>query len=120
MARLALIFTILALAVWLYALFDAITADAEQVRVLQKPLWVLIVLVLYVLGAIAWFAWGRPRANRPGGSGGGWGGGGGGGGWGGGGGGGGFRPRGPFGGGPSANRPRPIAPDDDPDFLKSL
>ncbi|MDR1999122.1 MAG: PLD nuclease N-terminal domain-containing protein [Frankiaceae bacterium] len=109
MLRISVIIGVLVLVVWLYALFDAFTADAEKVRFLQKPLWVLIVLLLYGLGAAAWFLWGRPRTARPGG-------GPGGGGW----GAGGFRPRGPGGGGSSAKPQRPIAPDDDPDFLKSL
>jgi hypothetical protein len=111
MIRIGLLLSLIALAVWLYAVFDSLTADAEKVRVLQKPLWVVIVLLFNVLGAVAWLMWGRPRV-APGGGDGGWGGG-----WGGGG-----HPSGPAGPqGPRRRaRPRPIAPDDDPDFLKSL
>lgn len=114
MIRFGLLVTLLAAAIWLYAVFDSLTADAEKVRTLQKPLWVLIVLFFNLLGAIAWLIWGRPRVS-PSGGGNGWGGGGGGRG-----------PSGPAGGpfgspGPRGRaRPRPIAPDDDPDFLKSL
>ena len=118
------------LGVWIYALFDALTADTAKVRTLQKPMWVVIVLLIVPfvpIGAVAWFLWGRPRVSDAGGGStggfGGFGGGGnpfGGGQW--GGGGGGSRPtrqpRGSSSG--SRPRPRPIAPDDDPDFLKSL
>lgn len=58
---------LVALAVWLYCLLDAITADREQVRRLPKGLWVVIVLLTFEVGAVAWLVWGRPRetARRP-------------------------------------------------------
>lgn len=95
------------LGAWLFALFDAVTAPADQVRNLQKVLWVLIVLFFLEFGAAAWFLFGRPRANAAGAparSGTGWSGTG----W-----------TVPGGSGRSAAR-RPIAPDDDPEFLRSL
>jgi len=111
-ARLGLLIVIGLIVLWLYALFDSVTADPAKVRFLQKPLWVLIVLLLYPFGSVLWLMFGRPRTRRPGG------GSHGGGGW------GGFGPGGgPFGGGRprrTGPRNRPIAPDDDPDFLKSL
>ena len=105
---------LVALAVWLYCLLDAITADREQVRGLPKGVWIAIVVLTFEIGSIAWLLWGRPRDRgtaprnggrprlgatgrtawpaRPGG-----------------------RPRsGSFG-------PRgPVAPDDDPEFLARL
>jgi len=45
---------------WLYAVFDSITAPAERVRLLPKALWVLTVLLLSLLGAVLWFAFGKP------------------------------------------------------------
>ncbi len=104
---------LVALAVWLYCLLDAITADREQVRGLPKGVWIAIVVLTFEIGAIAWLVWGRPRERgaaprtrprlgstgrtawpaRPGGD----------------------RPRsGSFG------RPGPLAPDDDPEFLARL
>lgn len=81
--------TLLAIGVWLFALFDAVTCPEDKVRNLQKVLWVIVVLLFFVFGAALWFAFGRPRSVRPG----------------------------SFGG---ARRPGPIAPDDDPDFLRGL
>lgn len=126
MIRLGLLLTLVVIVLWIYTIFDSITAETEKVRTLQKPLWVLIVLLLAPFGSVAWLIWGRPRVapNGGGGFGGGWSGGIG---------------RGPFGptssgpssAGPSSagpgslgprgrTKPRPIAPDDDPDFLRSL
>jgi hypothetical protein len=51
-----------ALAVWLYCVLDAITADRTQVRRLPKGAWIAVVLLGWVVGALAWLAWGRPRA----------------------------------------------------------
>jgi hypothetical protein len=51
------------LAVWLYALLDAVTSDRTQVRVLPKGAWVAVVLFTSIFGAIAWLAWGRPRVS---------------------------------------------------------
>ncbi len=64
MAYLYLLFFVVALAVWVYALFDAVGSDADAVRLLPKPAWVVIVLLLPKLGALAGFALGRPRRAR--------------------------------------------------------
>lgn len=53
---------LIAVLVWVYAFYDALTAPPERVRNLPKALWLLIVLLVPVVGAIAWLAWGRPRA----------------------------------------------------------
>jgi hypothetical protein len=98
--RLGGVFTLIAIVVWLYAIFDALTAPAERVRTLPKAIWLLIVILLLDIGAIAWFLWGRPRAriDAP------------------------VR-QSPFGWQGHA-RPRggtrSVAPDDDPEFLKRL
>jgi Phospholipase_D-nuclease N-terminal len=97
--RLGGVFTLVAVLLWLYAIFDALTAPPERVRRLPKAVWVIIVLLLLDIGAIAWFIWGRPRAGTdPG-----------------------MRQL-PFGrpgyGGPRTSRS--VAPDDDPEFLKRL
>ncbi len=100
---------LLAVAFWLFGVFDALTAPADKVRAMQKPLWILVALIGLDLGAVLWFVFGRPRVGVPGleqrdrrsdm--------------W-----GGAFeRPQRP------SSRPgakRPIAPDDDPEFLRSL
>lgn len=57
--------TLATLALWLFALFDAIGAPEDRCRVLPKTLWVLLVLFLPLLGSAAWLAWGRPERLRP-------------------------------------------------------
>ncbi len=98
--RLGGVFTLIAVLLWLYAIFDALTAPPERVRNLPKAIWMIIVIVLLDIGAIAWFLWGRPRAEVS------------------------ARVRqSPFGrqghGGPRGGG-RSIAPDDDPEFLRRL
>jgi hypothetical protein len=56
------IVTLLWLGLTLYALLDVVLGDAAQQRVLPKPVWVLVVLLLPVVGPIAWFVVGRPSA----------------------------------------------------------
>ena len=60
------IVSVVAIGLWLFCLFDSITAPAEQIRGLQKALWVLIVLLLLDVGSILWLIFGRPRAGVPG------------------------------------------------------
>lgn len=69
--------------------------DRSRIRHLPRYLWVLLIVLVPLVGAGAWFLAGRPAPE--GGHGPGW----------------------PIGGG-FPQRPRPKAPDDDPDFLRSL
>jgi hypothetical protein len=104
MLRLLPLLLILALTV--YALIDCLARDDEEIRALPKVIWVLIILLFTPLGPIAWFLAGRPRgAAVP------------------------RDPGGPdevvggysLGSGSSAGRHgRPLAPDDDPEFLRRL
>lgn len=76
----------------IYAFVDCAQTDRRLVRVLAKPVWLLVVLVP-VLGPLVWFVAGRTdaRGGRP--------------------------QQGPQG----PTRPRgPLGPDDDPDFLRRL
>jgi hypothetical protein len=57
---------LVALAVWLYCVLDAITADRDRVRALPKGVWVAIVLLTFEIGAVAWLVWGRPRGAESG------------------------------------------------------
>ena len=95
-----LIFAFLAhLALIIAAVADCLGGE-EAPRRFPKALWVLIIVLLPILGGIFWFMFGRPRSQ-------------------GGGSGGQRRPNGGHGGGP--RRPRgPVAPDDDPEFLRDL
>lgn len=94
MGRVIIAIAIIALQV--YALVDLAKADSATVRAIPKWLWFLV-WPIPVLGPVAWLALGRPKVGpTPGG--------------------------GPGGGtslGPRSPR-GPIAPDDDPEFLKRL
>lgn len=52
------------LGIWIYALFDVISTDADEVRNLPKLVWVVVVLLLIEIGAIAWLLLGRPQKWR--------------------------------------------------------
>jgi len=52
---------LLVMFVWLFCLFDAITADAATVRNLPKLAWVFLIIFLFDIGAIVWLIAGRPR-----------------------------------------------------------
>lgn len=79
------------------ALISCLSAEESEIRALPRLVWVLIILFFPLIGSIAWFAAGRPAdpakqtGTRPAAS-----------------------------GFPERQRPRPVAPDDDPDFLRSL
>jgi hypothetical protein len=80
----------IAFVVVLYAFIDVLMTRGTDVRTLPKPLWIVVVLLIPLLGAIGWFVWGRPRASAGG-------------------------------GGLVPGRGRgPVAPDDDPTFLRKL
>ncbi|MBM7170524.1 PLDc_N domain-containing protein [Streptomyces sp. G44] len=85
---------LLVLAVWIYAFIDVLNTPEKDVRHLPKVVWVIIVLLFgeVLLGPVAWFATGKVR-HAPGASG---------------------------GAGRSRGRTRWVAPDDNPEFLKSL
>ncbi|MFE2442147.1 PLD nuclease N-terminal domain-containing protein [Streptomyces sp. NPDC059426] len=79
------------LALSIYAFIDCITTDEQDIRYIPKPIWAILVLLFPVVGSISWLIAGRKRAVA---GGGGRGAARGGGGW--------------------------VAPDDNPEFLKSL
>jgi hypothetical protein len=57
------LFLLAALGLLVAALYDCVTASDDAVRSLPKPMWVLLILVLPVVGAIMWFKAGRPAAS---------------------------------------------------------
>ncbi len=92
--KLGVVLVLFAVVCWLWVIFDAITADANQVRLLPKWVWVLLT-VLPIAGTLAWVLFGRPRDHRSG----------------------------PSGPGALLLRRQPtrsVGPDDDPDFLRGL
>ena len=80
------------------ALIDCISTEEFAVRNLPKLAWVFIILLFPPIGPIVWFVAGRPQKHRVGRAGD-------------------WRPGSGF---PEYERPRPLAPDDDPEFLRRL
>ncbi|MBT2506482.1 PLDc_N domain-containing protein [Streptomyces sp. ISL-98] len=87
---------LLVLALWIYAFIDCLNTPEEEVRHLPKVVWVIIVLLFgeVLIGPVAWLAVGKVRKGARG------------------------------GGTPSEwhrnHKQEWVAPDDNPDFLKSL
>ncbi|MEV0261032.1 PLD nuclease N-terminal domain-containing protein [Streptomyces sp. NPDC050617] len=84
---------LLILALWIYAFIDCLNTPENEVRGLPKIAWVFIILLFgeVLIGPIAWLAAGRPRAAAG--------------------------PGAAAGAGP---RRAWVAPDDNPEFLKSI
>jgi len=94
-ARLYLLLFAAQIVLAIAALISCLSADEGDINALPRLAWVLIILFFPLLGSIAWFAAGRSRV-RPTNS---------------------WRPGSGF---PERERPRPVAPDDDPAFLRSV
>ena len=77
-----------------YAMVDLVQTKDEDVQGLPKLVWVLVILFGWVVGPIAWLIAGRRGRGLPG-----------------------LPPRLA---GPNNGPGRPMAPDDDPDFLRGL
>jgi hypothetical protein len=56
------------IALWVWAIFDVITADESLCRNLPKSVWLMVVIFLPTMGALAWLIVGRPEGAsfRPG------------------------------------------------------
>jgi hypothetical protein len=101
MGRLLPLYVLIHVALICIALIDCLSSDESDVRALPKVVWVFIILLFSPIGPIVWFVAGRPqRAKTAGGA------------W------------APGAGFPESTRPsrrkRPVAPDDDPEFLKGI
>jgi hypothetical protein len=98
MPRLFVLFALATLALLVIALIDCLSCESYEIRALPKAVWVVIILLFSPVGAIAWFVAGRPprEAASPSGT---------------------WRPGVGL---PERSRPRPLAPDDDPEFLSDL
>jgi hypothetical protein len=79
------------------ALISCLSAEKSEIRTLPRSAWILIILVFPLVGAIAWFVAGRPPSASLG------------------------LDAARFASStPEHSRPRTLAPDDDPEFLRSL
>ncbi|MFV2100507.1 PLD nuclease N-terminal domain-containing protein [Micromonospora sp. LOL_024] len=95
MARLYILIFLVQVVLAVCALISCLSAEEDGIRHLPRIAWVLIILFFPLVGSIAWFVAGRER--RPGGASTPW-----------------------ATGGRPAERARPVAPDDDPEFLRSI
>jgi hypothetical protein len=93
MARLYLLLFLAQIALAVVALISCLSVEEGEIRALPRMVWVLIILFFPLIGSIAWFVAGRPLPVERTGT---------------------ARPTFP------ARERRQVAPDDDPDFLKSL
>ncbi|MDP9393306.1 MAG: PLD nuclease N-terminal domain-containing protein [Actinomycetota bacterium] len=83
----------------IYALVDCVQTDDSHVRHLQKRWWIALIVLIWVAGPVAWLLAGRDRSGAAG------------------------RPvpwRSTRTAGPEYERPRTLAPDDDPEFLAQM
>ncbi|CAM5411048.1 MULTISPECIES: PLD nuclease N-terminal domain-containing protein [Streptomyces] len=90
---LRLLMFVVPLALSVYAFIDCISTDEQDIRHMPKPLWAILVLLFPLVGSISWLIAGKKRALAADG-------------W-----------PGVRGGGRSRQW---VAPDDNPEFLKSL
>ncbi|MCW2818720.1 MAG: hypothetical protein JWR42_1507 [Marmoricola sp.] len=58
--RFELFFGLVALALWVYCLVDAIGTDEARMKHLPKVGWLLIILFFPLAGSVAWLVAGRP------------------------------------------------------------
>ena len=98
MIRLYGLFALIDLVLIIVALISCLSAEESEIRALPRVVWVILILLFSPIGAIVWFVAGRPQRAATGGAA--------------------WRPGSGF---PEAERPRrSAAPDDDPEFLRSL
>ncbi|MEU3406875.1 PLD nuclease N-terminal domain-containing protein [Streptomyces sp. NPDC006670] len=89
---------LLIIALTIYAFIDCLNTPEEEVKSLPKGVWVMIILLFSIVGPVVWLFAGKKRTAAGGAAG--FGGG--------------------FGGGGRARRTQWVAPDDNPEFLRSL
>jgi hypothetical protein len=97
MVRLYMLLFAVEIVLGICALISCLSTEEREIRALPRIAWVLIILFFPLVGSIAWFVAGRASAAAP--------------------------PAKTWrtgGGFPERERPRPMAPDDDPEFLRSL
>lgn len=64
MVRFWIIGIIIAVAFILFALIDAAMSDPRRARGVNKPIWVVLIVLLPVVGAVLWFTVGKARASE--------------------------------------------------------
>ena len=90
MGRLLPLFALLDVALVVVALIDCLSVEESEIRALPRVVWVFLILLFSPVGPIAWFVAGQPERAAV---------------------------NGPA---RTASRSRPLAPDDDPEFLRRM
>ena len=80
--------------IMVFAIVDIIVIDSSRVRHLPKPFWIVVTIALPLIGPILWFLLGREPSER--------------------------REHGRMPSAPRQTTRGPVAPDDDPEFLRRL
>jgi hypothetical protein len=62
--KLELLLGVVAFALWVFCLVDAIGSRADRVRNLPKVAWVVLILFFPFVGSVAWLVAGRPDDGR--------------------------------------------------------
>lgn len=93
MGRLLLLFLLINVALLVVAIVDCLSTDRTEFRGLPKAAWVLVILLFPTVGPGVWFVAGRPNRTAP---------------------------DSPTPGPTGSRSARPLGPDDDPEFLRSL
>ncbi|WP_028646614.1 PLD nuclease N-terminal domain-containing protein [Nocardiopsis sp. CNT312] len=57
--------TFVTIVLWVYAFCDALTTPKQQVRILPKVLWLVVIAVFMPFGSLLWLFLGRPRQVAP-------------------------------------------------------
>lgn len=96
MARLFALFALANVALLVAALIDCLSTDRDKIRALPRLAWVLLIVLFSPLSSIAWFLAGRPTRRVT------------------------ARSTGHPAGSAAPAARRPVAPDDDPEFLRQL
>ncbi|NJP33785.1 PLD nuclease N-terminal domain-containing protein [Micromonospora thermarum] len=96
MARLYVLLFLAQIVLAVCALISCLSAEEGDIRALPRVAWVLIILFFPLVGSIAWFVAGRDRGAAA------------------------TRTAWPVGNGFAERKRRRVAPDDDPEFLRSI
>ncbi|MDI6102349.1 PLD nuclease N-terminal domain-containing protein [Actinoplanes sp. NEAU-A12] len=99
MIRLYGLFALIDLVLIIVALISCLSAEEHEIRALPRVVWVILILLFSPIGAIVWFVAGRPARPVRLSNGTVW------------------KPGSGF---PENERPRPVSPDDDPEFLRGI
>lgn len=62
MPRLLIPLIIVALGITIYALIEAIGTSRDKARILPKPVWILVILLIPPIGGILWLIFGHKRS----------------------------------------------------------